>query len=108
MKTYGEEGRRTAAHTLNLDTRSRWVSASRPYRFTPEKYPPVLFGRCDEEKNLFPLPGIEPRFFGRPARSLVTIVTELSHLPVLETEGKKIKSVNKGRTGGGREEQRIE
>jgi hypothetical protein len=25
------------------------------------------------EKNLFPLPGIEPGFLGRPARSLVTI-----------------------------------
>jgi len=31
-----------------------------------------------EDLNLLPLPVIEPRYFGRPARSLVTVLTELS------------------------------
>jgi hypothetical protein len=34
-------------------------------------------GRYRVEKNLFPLPGIETRFLGRPACSLVAIPTEL-------------------------------
>jgi hypothetical protein len=33
-----------------------------------------------EEKNLLPLPGIETRFLGCPARSVVTITTTLSRL----------------------------
>jgi hypothetical protein len=33
------------------------------------------------EGNAVPLPGNEPRFLGGPARSLVTIPTELSRLP---------------------------
>jgi hypothetical protein len=32
---------------------------------------------CGEEKNLFPLPGSDPQFLGRPAYSLVIISTEL-------------------------------
>jgi hypothetical protein len=34
-------------------------------------------GRYGEDRNLLPLPGIEPEVFGRPARSIVTILTEL-------------------------------
>jgi hypothetical protein len=37
-----------------------------------------------EEKNLLPLPGIEPQFLCRPAHSVVTIPTELSRLPNLK------------------------
>jgi hypothetical protein len=33
-----------------------------------------------EEANLFPIPGIEPRLLDRPARSAVTILTELSRI----------------------------
>jgi hypothetical protein len=40
-------------------------------------------GGCDEEKYIFPLPGIKLRFLGRPARSVVTIPTELSHPPII-------------------------
>jgi hypothetical protein len=36
-------------------------------------------GRC-EEKNLLPLPEIEPRFLSRTTHSLVAILTELSRL----------------------------
>jgi hypothetical protein len=35
-------------------------------------------GRCGEERNLLPLPGIELRFLRRPSYSLLTILTELS------------------------------
>jgi hypothetical protein len=37
-------------------------------------------GRFGEEKNLPAPPVIKPRFLGRPARSLVTLPTELSRL----------------------------
>jgi hypothetical protein len=43
--------------------------------------PQDLYGYYGEEKNLLPLPEIEPRFLGRPARSLVDVPTELSPLP---------------------------
>jgi hypothetical protein len=33
-----------------------------------------------EEANLFPIPGIEPRLLDHPARSAVTILTELSRI----------------------------
>jgi hypothetical protein len=35
-------------------------------------------GRYGEEKNPFPVPGIDSRYLGRPCLSLVTIPTELS------------------------------
>jgi hypothetical protein len=66
----------------------KW-SASRPCRVTPRKRAPCIHctgdkvgprswsGRYREEKNLLPLPGIGPRFLGRPARSLIAISTEL-------------------------------
>jgi hypothetical protein len=72
----------------------KW-SASRPGHFTPvESAPPIPFnrrlggpqkrsGRYGEENNPLPLPGIEPRFLGRPAHSLVTIPTALPQLPGL-------------------------
>lgn len=37
-------------------------------------------GRIGDEKYFFFLPEIEPRFFGRPYRSPVTVITELSRL----------------------------
>jgi hypothetical protein len=40
--------------------------------------PQILSGRYGEEKNLFPIPAIKPRFLGRPARNVVVIPTELS------------------------------
>ena len=39
------------------------------------------FCRREISLTLLPLPDIDPRFLVRPARSLVTILTELSHLP---------------------------
>ena len=62
--------------------------ALRPGRFTPRgKYHSADWirgcgggsrcGHLGEEKNLFPLPRIEPRFLGCPGRSLVTMLIEL-------------------------------
>jgi hypothetical protein len=55
-------------------------SVSRPGRFPRGRiflYPVggshSWYGRCREEKNLLPLPGIEPRYRGYPARDLITI-----------------------------------
>jgi hypothetical protein len=69
----------------------RW--ASRSVRFTLHKKTPVPLkrrlgapqsgsGRFGEERwiNLLTLPRIEPWFHGSPARSLVTVLTELSQL----------------------------
>ena len=39
-------------------------------------------GRCRIETILLPLPGIEPQTLRCPARSLVTLQTELSRLPI--------------------------
>jgi hypothetical protein len=39
-------------------------------------------GSFGEHKNLLPLLGIKPQFLGRPARSLVTIPSTLSWLPI--------------------------
>jgi len=35
----------------------------------------------NEEKNLLPLPGIEPRFLACPSHNLFTIVTKIPWLP---------------------------
>jgi hypothetical protein len=43
-------------------------------------------GRCGEEKNLLPMPGIETLFFGRSARFLEAISTELSWIQEHEME----------------------
>jgi hypothetical protein len=40
-------------------------------------------GLFEKEKNLFSLPGIQPRLFACPSRSLGTIPTELSWFAVL-------------------------
>jgi hypothetical protein len=40
--------------------------------------PHYPLGRCGDEKNILPLPGIEPQFLGRPVHSLVAIPTEIS------------------------------
>jgi hypothetical protein len=37
-------------------------------------------GLLTAEKNIFPVPGIEPRFLGHPARTLVAVMAELSLL----------------------------
>jgi hypothetical protein len=42
--------------------------------------PQILSSFFEEQKNLFPLPGIKSRFLGRPVYSLITILTELSKL----------------------------
>jgi len=76
----------TVARIPKLSTRSGewWVSYNIP--FTPrEKKLRYQFnknlsgfhdlsGRCVEENGLFPLPGIEPRFLGRPSPNLVPIL----------------------------------
>ena len=36
-----------------------------------------LFGRFGKEKNLSPVPGVEPRFLGHQTRVLATVLTEL-------------------------------
>jgi hypothetical protein len=41
--------------------------------------PQIQYGRCEKEKNLLPLPGIEPRVIDCAVRSIVTILTELCH-----------------------------
>ena len=38
--------------------------------------------RFAKDLKLFPLPGFELQFLGRPARSLVTMLTELTRLTV--------------------------
>jgi hypothetical protein len=45
------------------------------------------FESFGEEKNLLPLPGVEPRVLGSPARNLLTIPTELSSLNFSRTVG---------------------
>jgi hypothetical protein len=59
--------------------------------YSREKRPPLLAKeslcglqiryRFGEEKNLLFLPGVEPLHFGCPARSLVTVQTELTQYP---------------------------
>jgi hypothetical protein len=39
--------------------------------------------RFGEDKNILPLSGIEPRFLGRPARSVVTIPSTLFRLSII-------------------------
>ena len=39
--------------------------------------PKAVAGDCGEETNILPPSGIEPRFYGRLAHSLVTIPTEM-------------------------------
>jgi len=64
-------------HILCLGTRHRWVVS-----FTPRPLYPTERGlgshwlgdwmrKFGEAENFLPIPGIEPRFLGRPARSLV-------------------------------------
>jgi hypothetical protein len=77
---------------LNLDLRwRRWTNAPRAI-LTPRKGRPAPTEQDDEcapelvltfwkkNKILFRIPGIEHRYFGRLARSLVTIPTGLSRL----------------------------
>jgi hypothetical protein len=53
-------------------------------RFTPGETAPVYIrqeaGYYREEKNLFPLPRIEPRFLGRPTCTVVSMPSEQSWL----------------------------
>jgi hypothetical protein len=63
--------------------------AQRPGHGTSPRYPlyrklrgpQSRSGSCEEKKNLLPLPGSEPRFLGRPARSPGAIRAELPPLP---------------------------
>jgi len=94
LKTYwGVEIELHALLNWALD-RGEW-SASRPSRFTPAVRAPnthcigsSLGPRAGQDAvakinkiSSFPLPGIGP--LGRPSRRVVTILTELSRLPVL-------------------------
>lgn len=61
------------------------LSLSRRGRFTPGHLlktrliePQSRYGQFEEEKHRLPLPGIEPRFVGCLAHSLVTRPTQLS------------------------------
>jgi hypothetical protein len=70
--------------------RGEW-SDSRPGRFTPGERAPgthwivswvgLRTGLDVEKRKFLTLLGLEPRYLGRPARSLVAISTELSRLP---------------------------
>jgi hypothetical protein len=75
--------------TSSLDG-GEWCT-SRSFRFTPKGKGPLyplgaglggpqsLSGNCVEQKEiLYPLPGIEPRFLGSSAHSLIPTRTELS------------------------------
>jgi hypothetical protein len=42
--------------------------------------PQIRSGHFGWKKNLLPLPEIEPRFFGCPARNIVAVPIELSRL----------------------------
>jgi hypothetical protein len=88
MKTWGRGG--TAQHILNLGTRWRWVVSFTPRAFHPRRKNPryPLNRRLggpqsrsesggEEKKSLCPCRESYP---GRPARSLVTNLTELSRL----------------------------
>jgi hypothetical protein len=82
IKPYGNGG--IAPLIRNLVTRWRCL-VSRPGRFTPRKELPYamnrsLFGCDGEEKRILPFLRIEARLVCRPARSLVTISTELCWL----------------------------
>jgi hypothetical protein len=68
--------------------RRMWSVSFMPLQFNPGETAPGThwirgsrFGCYAEEKYLLPLPGIEHRFLGRPARSLVTIPNEPARLP---------------------------
>jgi hypothetical protein len=90
MKTYGRtEVELHAFLTSALDV-GKW-SVSSPDRLIPKTFFPGIYWRggwvdpgagwmqCRREETLA-LKSIESRLFGRPARSLVTILTELSRL----------------------------
>jgi hypothetical protein len=60
-------------------------SASHSNRFTLGTHmtggwidPQTRFGLCGEERFILPLPGIEPRFLGRPSCILIIVPNELS------------------------------
>jgi hypothetical protein len=81
-----EEGRYSCT-IINLALDGGEWSASRLCRINPPPSAPCTncghqtrSGRYGEEKNLFPLPGIEPQLVGRPAHSLVAVPTELFRL----------------------------
>lgn len=40
-------------------------------------------GCCGKQKDLLPVSGIEPQFFGSPEHGLVTMPTELPRLPTV-------------------------
>jgi hypothetical protein len=79
MKTYWDGG--ISTRILHLVTRKRWVVSFTPRPLYPQgkspRYPLARrlggpqsrSGRCDEEKNSQPPPGIEPWNPDRPARS---------------------------------------
>lgn len=98
----GSEG--MAPFTLNLGNRYSGWPASGPGRCTPEKRVPSTYSvgldgpksrskRFREDKNLLPLPGIEPRCCGRWARSLIPIPTIQSHWNSLTFANKRCPSV---------------
>jgi len=45
--------------------------------------PRVGLNASEKSQNLLPHPGIEPRFLGRPAHSLVTIPSTLSRFRII-------------------------
>jgi hypothetical protein len=85
-----ETGNIAAFLTLAVG-KGKWP-ASLPYHFILWETAPVIY-RVEDwlglrsgleimEQNLLPLPGMQPRLLGRPARSVVATSTELSRLRV--------------------------
>jgi hypothetical protein len=98
MKSYGG----TKVRLLWLLT---FVPASRSSRFNPEEsrwyqlnrrlgWPQTLSERCGKEKNLLPLPGIEPLFLGCPTHSLVDEVIHSSSCIVCFVESLKLWNIS--------------
>jgi hypothetical protein len=54
------------------------VDVSHPWLGGPQR----RSGPCGLDESLFPLPGMEPQFLHHPGCNTVTILTELSQLPV--------------------------
>jgi hypothetical protein len=87
-----EEWRYYCSTILDLRTRWRWVFSFMPlpyYLWGHSSWYSLYrrlgglqsrSGRFGEEKNCFPLPGIESLYLGSPARSSVAVPSELSQL----------------------------
>lgn len=93
-KYTGRGSEAVVLHILIVNTRRRWVFGPSTTGRPGERYrcplgrklsgPEYRSGRTGRDKNILPLPGIEPRFFGCPAHSLVTEpAMKAANVPIL-------------------------